>query len=336
VNRFAAVALAGLIAVASGCAGEEWIEQELGTDARFQGIFFLDSERGWIVGGSHSIKGGIIGSTSDGGRSWSYRSGIARTSPRRQLFHLNAVHFHDQLTGLISADDGIILRTIDGGENWHEVRRGGGPGAHLSDFCFLNDTDGWVVGGDILLRTADGGASWEWALSHEVKQNFSGRAVQFLDSRLGWVVGKFGRIQRSLDGGETWQMLNSPESGKPALNDLQFVDPERGWAVGEQGIILYTADGGLSWTIQSTGTLANLTAVSFLDATHGWAVGFDRSTSSSTVIRTEDGGATWVEQSHVEGELLHALYLMDESNGWAVGERVRPHEQHLLSYEPEP
>lgn len=30
----------------------------------------------WVVGGSHNIEGGIIGSTTDGGLTWNFKSGI--------------------------------------------------------------------------------------------------------------------------------------------------------------------------------------------------------------------------------------------------------------------
>jgi photosystem II stability/assembly factor-like uncharacterized protein len=37
--------------------------------------------------------------------------------------------------------------------------------------------------------------------------------------------------------------------------------------------MLATTDGGATWNVQSSGDSAFLTAVTFSDATHGWAVG---------------------------------------------------------------
>ncbi len=336
MRRAAPVGLLGLLLATCGGGAEPWVWHRLGTDAEFQDVFFLDSQRGWIVGGSYHINGGIIGTTLDGGQTWSFRSGIARPSRRTTLFHLNAVHFHDQHTGVIAADGGIVLRTIDGGRHWHEVHRGGRGVAHLSDLFFVDAEHGWIVGGPILLRTADGGESWESGLSSEAEQGFSAQAVRFLDLQEGWTVGRAGRIQHTSDGGETWTRVSAPAAGGQDLRDLDFPDPTHGWAVGERGTLLHSGDAGESWTRQLSGTTADLTAVRFVDASRGWAVGFDRATSTSTIIHTEDGGATWGQQSRVPGELLHALFLLDAGHGWAVGERVRPHEQRLLRYEAGP
>ena len=53
---------------------------------------------------------------------------------------------------------------------------------------------------------------------------------------------------------------------------MAFVDDKRGWAVGPN-TILSTSDGGASWSAQSTNGLS-CNAVTFVDANHGWAVGW--------------------------------------------------------------
>lgn len=326
------------VVLAAACGGDRggWTVQELGTDVEIRDVFFLDARRGWIVGGGHNVEGGFLGSTEDGGRSWRFRSGIVRPSPRARLFHLNAVRFLDAGEGFIAADRGLILRTVDGGESWHPVHRERRAGAHLFDLQFVDGQHGWAAG-RFLLRTSDGGSTWHRPLPGAAGASFSSRAIHFLDRRRGWAVGDFGQVLHTEDGGETWNPVGEPPaSGRPDLLALDFAGFEQGWIVGEGGTILHTADGGRSWSAQSSGTAALLTGVDFVDASRGWAVGFERQEGTSIVLHTADGGARWRPQLEVEGEELWALFFTDDRHGWAVGQRVRPASQKLLRYEGEP
>ena len=77
----AAIIVAISLFILVGCAeqppepAERWVVEELGTLAEFRDVFFLDPLNGWIVGGGHNIEGGILGRTTDGGRTWTFRSG---------------------------------------------------------------------------------------------------------------------------------------------------------------------------------------------------------------------------------------------------------------------
>lgn len=62
-------------------------------------------------------------------------------------------------------------------------------------------------------------------------------------------------------------------------------------AAGERGIVVYSTDHGQHWTQAATPTSVTLTALRFIDAQRGWAVGH-----MGIVLHTEDGGATWHKQ----------------------------------------
>ncbi|MDQ2820573.1 MAG: YCF48-related protein [Pseudomonadota bacterium] len=88
-------------------------------------------------------------------------------------------------------------------------------------------------------------------------------------------------------------------------------------AVGERGHVLLTDDGGhtphqaLQVPVDTT-----LTAVSFADARHGWAVGH-----GGVIVHTDDGGERWTLQRQdksVDQPLL-TVYFRDRLNGWAAG-----------------
>jgi photosystem II stability/assembly factor-like uncharacterized protein len=87
-------------------------------------------------------------------------------------------------------------------------------------------------------------------------------------------------------------------------------------AVGDRGHILLSTDQGRTWAQSPGPTRAMLTAVSFPDARHGWAVGHD-----GVILATQDGGATWARQDN--GKDLDTVYLdvlfRDALRGFAVG-----------------
>lgn len=76
-----------------------------------------------------------------------------------------------------------------------------------------------------------------------------------------------------------------------------------------------TKDGGITWHTQRSGTSTHLTAVSFPDTTHGWAVGFN-----GVVLATANGGVTWKAQRSNTTKNLHGVSFAEASHGWAVGE----------------
>jgi photosystem II stability/assembly factor-like uncharacterized protein len=88
-------------------------------------------------------------------------------------------------------------------------------------------------------------------------------------------------------------------------------------AVGERGHVLLSDDQGATWRqAKSVPTRAMLTAVFFVDAEYGWAVGHDE-----TILKTADGGETWV-RTHFAPEAqqpLLDLWFANRVSGIAVG-----------------
>jgi photosystem II stability/assembly factor-like uncharacterized protein len=87
-------------------------------------------------------------------------------------------------------------------------------------------------------------------------------------------------------------------------------------AVGAYGNVVVSTDEGVHWRQVIVPTRAMLTAVSFPDANHGWAVGHD-----GVILATTDGGEHWVRQDSrqdLETVYLDVLFL-DAQRGFAVG-----------------
>lgn len=86
-------------------------------------------------------------------------------------------------------------------------------------------------------------------------------------------------------------------------------------AVGDRGAVIVSND-GRNWAQVQTPTRSALTAVSFPDPDHGWAVGHD-----AVILHTADGGKTWDLQNfepELEKPFLDVLFI-DAERGFAVG-----------------
>jgi photosystem II stability/assembly factor-like uncharacterized protein len=108
----------------------------------------------------------------------------------------------------------------------------------------------------------------------------------------------------------------APLASASLLLDLAFAG-KRMVAVGERGHVLLSDDQGASWRqAKAVPTRVMLTAVFFIDADYGWAVGHDE-----TIINTVDGGETWT-RSHFAPEAqqpLLDLWFANRVSGIAVG-----------------
>ena len=139
----------------------------------------------------------------------------------------------------------LFSETTDGGTNWFS--QSSGTTAHLSDACFVDDINGWVVGSKgTILRTNDGGTNWALQSSGITKELVS---VSFSDSNNGTVVG-FGELDESIilrttNGGTTWGLQQS--EANHWLLAVSFIDANNGTTVGGDGTILHTTNGGVTF-----------------------------------------------------------------------------------------
>jgi hypothetical protein len=71
-----------------------------------------------------------------------------------------------------------------------------------------------------------------------------------------WVVGDYGAILHSSDGGKTWSRQDSGISD--SLLGVGFVNEREGWAVGELGVILHTLGGQFPAELKFAGGMLRL------------------------------------------------------------------------------
>lgn len=142
-----------------------------------------------------------------------------------------------------------------------------------------------------------------------------------------WIVGFYGKVIHSTNGGQTW--TNQESGTKDPLTGVELINSLEGWIISLTGKVLHTDNGGLTWTIQEMGDDLALMDIEFRGDTNGWIVGGD-----NTILRTADGGREWVPcdvpSETYEDEsgglidtsesILNAVCFLDADNGWVVGE----------------
>jgi photosystem II stability/assembly factor-like uncharacterized protein len=183
---------------------------------------------------------------------------------------------------------GVAVLSDDGGHTW---RQASVPvSVSLTRVKFVTQKSGWIVGhSGVVLHTADGGETWTRQLEGKAAAKLAVDAMQanadhagasnaaaqrlladaqrlqtegpdkpfldlyFQDEKTGFVVGAYGMIFRTEDGGATWKAW------------MDHVDNQRGmhiyaisaqgstiYLAGEQGLFLRSTDGGAKFTSVAT------------------------------------------------------------------------------------
>jgi len=207
-------------------------------------IALPDSASGIITGSD-----GLILRTTDAAKHWS-----VVPSPTRET--LTTVSFANSQEGVIGGSRGTIVTSIDGGRRW--IQHATGTEQRLLKVQALDAEHEYATGAfGTFLTSTDGGNKW---LSHKFDWNRlipkiisefgylepNLNSVFFVTPSVGWIVGEFGLILHTADGGETWQAAQYGQD-LPQLYDIVFKDPQSGWIVGQSGALLETTDGGKSW-----------------------------------------------------------------------------------------
>jgi len=218
-------------------------------------ILYFDSLTGWMGGSPHAIV-----KTTDGGSSWAQAA--VDTTPLAFFPVLN-IKFYDEDYGYASGGmfdiAGVTWSTSNGGEKWYPIDNADAPadevhGLHIFDSLTVlgsgGDPDfGYGVG---MIRTADGGIDWSY---EELTMQGNAYDIDFVNDMEAWApLGPRQKLIYSLDAGNTWTEIPSPES--TAIFDMIFPDTLHGFAVGDHGAVLkYKATSVGVWDLQQEGMM---------------------------------------------------------------------------------
>ncbi|MGQ0621683.1 MAG: WD40/YVTN/BNR-like repeat-containing protein [Panacagrimonas sp.] len=246
---------------------------------------------------------------------------------------------HDRLFSLIFEGDkgiavgeaGLVKTTTDGGTTW--TRQAAATPLSMLDVA-SNGRRTIAVGQMGLILVREGEGAWR-----KVESGTDRRLLQvdINQNGLAFIVGAFGTLLKSTDGGETWKdvapnwasIYDSGEGDTAVLRDeptnyiVDVLDNGGTIIGGEYGQLSYSPDGGICWEIAyrhpsvSGENAPTLFAMSIRPDGKGYAVG-----QAGLALRTSNGGMSWTPlKTPVTGSLFGVESTSDGQVA-VVGQRV--------------
>jgi photosystem II stability/assembly factor-like uncharacterized protein len=197
---------------------------------------------------------------------------------------LVAVQFPDSNSGWACGHDGVILHTLDGGYTWTKRLDGVSARAEFEAYYGRRISAGDETLAEYLRQIQlnyDNGPSLPWL------------GVWFTDAETGYVVGSFGDIAFTSDGGQTWlPWLDHIDN--PNFLDLNAIGDIGGqlYIVGEQGMVYELNAARQKFEARPTGYAGSLFG---LTGTAETLIVFGL---RGTIFRSVDQGKTWTQSSN--------------------------------------
>jgi photosystem II stability/assembly factor-like uncharacterized protein len=226
---------------------------------------------------------GTVQKSTDNGTTWSVKN--VDTLARE----FRAAYFFNSTTGFICGSNGLLMKTVDGGESFTYLNSG--VDVLLYDIEFVDANTGYIGGASgTLLKTTDGGATWV-PLTSGVTQAIYSIATPAADA-IYFGTASTSSFKKSTDGGATWTTI-TPTVGMTTQSiwGAHFINATTGWiAVQYLGKVFKTTDGGTTWAESTTNGVIVPNSVYFADANNGVVTA-----NSNMMFTSTDGGATWAQ-----------------------------------------
>ncbi|MCI0717287.1 MAG: YCF48-related protein [Chlorobi bacterium] len=182
------------------------------------------------------------------------------------------IDFIDSNTGWASGDNGVILKTTNGGANW--VQQNSGVNKRLEGIDAVDANILYCVGYDeTILKTTNGGNNWLAIRNGPPMMGGSFFKVYFVNENIGWIL-RNNYIMRTVNGCLTF---DSTFVVFTFLRDIYFKDALTGVLCTDGARIMKSTDGGVVWNL-ITVPLHNFGQpdfwrLSFVNDSFGWTVG---------------------------------------------------------------
>lgn len=307
-------------------AAGRWVKQESNTFAWLRSVYFLNENKGWVVGTN-----GTLLTTDDGGTTW-------KTLDSSTTNNLLDVVFLNEQEGWIICESNkyelkrgeprtYLLYTFDGAESWHRVTMDGySKDLSLTRIIFDKNGKGWLLGeSGTFYTTDDGGRRW---IGKPSPSRFLLLNGTMINSQQGVLVGAASTIVYTPDGinwragnlrdNNTTISRNTSITKKEPLSirftSVSFADDKLGVAVGYGGQIYVTNDGGKNWYAQKTDITDDLFDAKFLNLNEGWIIG-----DKGTLLYTNNKGYNWESVNAGTTHRLERIFFVTPERGWIVG-----------------
>ncbi|WOH37993.1 YCF48-related protein [Thalassotalea fonticola] len=248
--------------------GIDWQQQPVPVNSSLNRVSFINEQQGWAVG--HDS---VILTTSDGGSNWAIQN--YQPEKERPLFD---IMFFDDKHGIAVGAYGVFYRTKDAGKTWVEE-------FHLE---LVNVDDQEYL---LELKVEDEEFYLEEIAS--ILPHFN--RLLSVGNEL-YLAGEIGMLAKSLDQGQTWQLLDEIYMG--SFFDIAQVSESKLLVVGLRGNMFTSKDGGAQWQHQSTNTTALLNDIVVTEQGHVYVL------ANAGVILSSANGTDFTLSTQPDGKAL--------------------------------
>ena len=236
--------------------------------------------------------------------------------------NLNSVFFLDVNTGFIAANNGIFLKTTNGGINWILIATG--SNMNLYQILFVNSTTGFAATDTNIIRTSNSGVTWNISIIG------GGRSISFINLTTGYALKGWQTLMKSTDSGLNWVQAGIIPTTW-GVDRILFRNENTGYA-GNKWYYNYpvpyylssidkTTNSGVNWVLKygsgmSTG--AYISDIFFLNDLFGSSVHTIMNLQTHFYFsKSTNAGESWnlVELT----EQMNSVRFTDTNNGWTCG-----------------
>lgn len=288
--------------------GENWSYKKMNVDhiptglnGNMKALYFINSVTGYVG------RDGIF-KTTNGGETWLYHNTDAK---------INSIVFKNPNTGFAACDNGKIIKTIDGGNNWFNQYSIGDTTIHLYKIDFISPNTGFAVGEfKTIIKTNDEGNTW--ILKNGNHTGYPLYDFSFINNTTGYATGEYGNLFKTADEGESWTYLSN-EFNYRNLTNIHFASPDTGYLVstyinGTEGNIYKTTNGGNQWSLIFD-LEYNINKIAFIN--NSTAV---IATDGGNLYKTSNSGISWHNKiENVSISNLKSICFINEQTGFAAG-----------------
>lgn len=221
--------------------GKTWVKQLKRTTGILIKVFFSGKDTGYIVTSAYPP---VVFKTQNGGLTWANLTDSIKNN-LFSAFFIDANHFW------LGGENGSIIKTKDGGNNWQNITPQNWDLTNwmfVKNVFFLNDSVGWAYRWSFgIYTTNNAGKDWlPIGTPDSLKFSRSANYVDFayLDNNTGFLVSNCGMtmgyrntVGKTIDGGKSWVIDNSFPLISEQIYSI-FIDKRKnGWVTGDFGAI---------------------------------------------------------------------------------------------------
>jgi len=228
---------------------------------------------------------------------------------------LTAVYFPSEKVGYAVGHDAAVLKTVDGGKTWEKkldgfqanemvleaAKQDKAVKEAMLDKVSENGDEDAIYEAEMALENATF-ALEDAEIDYEDRSTKPLMDVWFKNENEGFVIGAYGMIFKTTNGGENWLAWSSKVENPDRfhLNGIAKINDQRLIIAGEAGLILTSKDAGDTWQKMDSPYDGSFFGVIALTNNVQLAFGL-----RGNLIRSEDYGQTWnFVDTHTKQTLL--------------------------------